>query len=495
MDNFAHFSLSSVAENGMLPFHNSPSLSPSASPSMNGRIAGPIRRGSITTSRNGNNARLLGPFFCRWEDCMLCDHAFATGDAIWRHIETEHLSSRLQAVGSAEPSASGLTCRWVGCDEVRPSLFRLKSHMKKHLDWRPFGCELCDERFKHRGDQKKHLARKHPDATPLRPRAGRSTASRVKEERERRLSIPEDDFSCIPPSQPCDAMPEYSFTHSAPPTFSGPLAPPPALSDYAFTAVSAASPISAPMAPNGMNDHRSSLMTMMEAAGHFAMSPDFSSMNQPGHGYQQFCTGSLPNGPNGSYIGQSARQVCAFVPLTWTAAFIPVRVFLLNIGDKRCVCLRDTETQSPSMDDHYYQAQRPSMVANNTMNANGGDGASFSELVQGDNAFDNVSHWLPLLEGKIAMSSSSDSDDSDNVSVKSLGSTVSANSFDHPLFSSTNMPSPMIYGKCDPAYNPLSQANFPIMPSSARKLPTMLQPMTTTTTTVHHHHHHHAHLQ
>ncbi|RKP25604.1 hypothetical protein SYNPS1DRAFT_28667 [Syncephalis pseudoplumigaleata] len=318
MDNFTHFSLPSVGESGVFALHHgSPSLSPAGSPAINGRIVGPIRRGSITTSRNGNNARLLGPFFCRWEDCLLCEHAFPTGDAIWRHIETEHLSSRLQAVGSSEPNTGGLTCRWVGCDEVRPSLFRLKSHMKKHLDWRPFGCEHCDERFKHRGDQKKHLARKHPDAAPLRPRGSRGTGARAKEERERRHSVPEEEFNggiCSssingsgsnshgslppppPPPQPCETMPEYPFTHSAPPTFPGPIAPPPALSDYAFTAVSSASgaPMSAPMmqpslsgSSNVSSDHRSSLMSMMEAAGHFAMPADFSAISQPAHGYQQ----------------------------------------------------------------------------------------------------------------------------------------------------------------------------------------------------------------
>jgi hypothetical protein len=119
----------------------------------------PIHRSGISsTSRNGGSNQILGPFFCRWEGCPMTGCQFPTGDAIWRHLETTHFNARSRR-------DDGLMCRWSGCDEVRPSLFRLKSHMRKHLDWRPFGCQLCDERFKHRGDQKKHLARKHANAT------------------------------------------------------------------------------------------------------------------------------------------------------------------------------------------------------------------------------------------------------------------------------------------------------------------------------------------
>lgn len=122
----------------------------------------PMRRGGVaSTSRNGGSNRILGPFLCRWEGCPMVGRPFPTGDAIWRHLETTHFNARSR-------KDDGLMCRWSGCDEVRPSLFRLKSHMRKHLDWRPFGCQFCDERFKHRGDQKKHLVRKHPDAPNMR---------------------------------------------------------------------------------------------------------------------------------------------------------------------------------------------------------------------------------------------------------------------------------------------------------------------------------------
>ncbi|KAI8058300.1 hypothetical protein BDF22DRAFT_664893 [Syncephalis plumigaleata] len=264
-----------------------------------------------------------------------------------------------------------------------------------------------------------------------------------------------------PPPQSCDTMPEYPFTHSAPPTFSGPIAPPPALSDYAFTAVSAASPMGAPLVQNGLGDHRNSLMSMMEAAGHFSMSPDFSSISQqPTHGYQQLV--NHPGPLTFHYHNLNDTPVSAPVPCPTD----PMAHILVNPQDSS-----NYKSESPTIQ-HYQPSSLPRPLAMS-------GSASFSELVQADNSFDNASNWLPLLEGKLA---TSDSDDSDAVSVRSLGSAVSAHSFDHPIFSHHNLPSPVMYGKCDPAYSPLAHVNFPIMSGSARKMANMLHPITTTVT-------------
>jgi hypothetical protein len=269
-----------------------PPRSMSTSPSMKNRITGPIRRGSITTSRNGNNSRLLGPFFCRWRGCRMMDHPFVTGDAIWRHMETEHFSVRSPSASGVTEASGGLSCGWIGCDEVRPSLFRLKSHMKKHLDWRPFGCELCDERFKHRGDQKKHLMRKHPDA-PQHLTAARPRTPRIIEQDESQTKSNVHEFDHVSPIPTTTISPAYPVQ----PSFPAAIPPPPALSDYAFsshmtspsaTSLSSAGAIpltsyaypspcsSTQSASDLVNGQRDPLTTMMVSPGHLAFTPSFS---------------------------------------------------------------------------------------------------------------------------------------------------------------------------------------------------------------------------
>ncbi|RKP05856.1 hypothetical protein THASP1DRAFT_25719 [Thamnocephalis sphaerospora] len=284
MNHFAPFSMTANPTDGLL--HAQRSLS--VSPAMKSRSAGPIRRGSITTSRNGNNSRLLGPFFCRWRGCMLMDHPFPTGDAIWKHMETEHFSSRSQSAGVTEACSGGLTCGWIGCDEVRPSLFRLKSHMKKHLDWRPFGCDLCDERFKHRGDQKKHLVRKHPDASQhaiiSRPRT-----PRIAEEDEPQLKSEAHEFDHA------TSLSAMSPAYPVQPSFPAAIPPPPALSDYAFSSTMGSPTASMPSGGVPLGPYpsysscsstqsapdltvtRDPLTTMMVSPGQFAFAHDFGS--------------------------------------------------------------------------------------------------------------------------------------------------------------------------------------------------------------------------
>jgi hypothetical protein len=98
-----------------------------------------------------------GPFHCEWLGCSIAHHPFSTGMEIWEHLLEVHLKPL------ARNGLKSFGCRWGACREDRKSSFCLQSHMKRHLDWRPYGCEYCGDWFKHKCDHKKHVQRRHPD--------------------------------------------------------------------------------------------------------------------------------------------------------------------------------------------------------------------------------------------------------------------------------------------------------------------------------------------
>jgi hypothetical protein len=112
------------------------------------------RRSTSSTSSNGSNAsntqpnvaydrhtveaivarlREEGAFFCMWRNCQAARTVFKSGKLLWQHLCQQHLGS--------DPFQPGeYPCKWNDCQEKRHNLFCLKSHIKRHIDWRPYGC-------------------------------------------------------------------------------------------------------------------------------------------------------------------------------------------------------------------------------------------------------------------------------------------------------------------------------------------------------------------
>ncbi|RKP05857.1 hypothetical protein THASP1DRAFT_32314 [Thamnocephalis sphaerospora] len=118
---------------------------------------------SSANSSSAGGPHEEGPFFCKWRGCAASNRVFSNGADIWQHLVDTHLVQPARQDDKYQ-------CCWEECVLERRNLFCLKSHMKKHLDWRPYGCSYCFEWFKHRCDHKKHVSTSklyHPQSVEM----------------------------------------------------------------------------------------------------------------------------------------------------------------------------------------------------------------------------------------------------------------------------------------------------------------------------------------
>ncbi|KAI0218686.1 hypothetical protein L0F63_004408 [Massospora cicadina] len=55
-----------------------------------------------------------------------------------------------------------MDCRWANaCNYQTTEKKHLISHLRSHLDWRPFSCEICGARFKHEHEIRRHIDKLH----------------------------------------------------------------------------------------------------------------------------------------------------------------------------------------------------------------------------------------------------------------------------------------------------------------------------------------------
>ena len=76
--------------------------------------------------------------------CDECNRSFISRQGLINHKKLSH--------GSKEDC---FTCNF--CDKIFPTRAQLTRHMKVHSNDRPYVCELCNKRYKHKQDLKFHM--------------------------------------------------------------------------------------------------------------------------------------------------------------------------------------------------------------------------------------------------------------------------------------------------------------------------------------------------
>ena len=83
---------------------------------------------------------------CQWQSCKF--ECFQAKD-LFDHIVKAHVNP----LGTQK---NDRMCRWDNCQTVVKRRHHMISHMRIHVDYKPFPCAYCDQRFKWRHDAKRH---------------------------------------------------------------------------------------------------------------------------------------------------------------------------------------------------------------------------------------------------------------------------------------------------------------------------------------------------
>ncbi|OMJ09438.1 pH-response transcription factor [Smittium culicis] len=87
-------------------------------------------------------------FLCKWEGCE--NNTFTDIDIMYSHLTNDH-------VGRKTKGNLCLTCKWENCGHSFTKRDHITSHVKIHIPYKPFPCQLCNRPFKRAQDLKKHL--------------------------------------------------------------------------------------------------------------------------------------------------------------------------------------------------------------------------------------------------------------------------------------------------------------------------------------------------
>ncbi|OLY80430.1 pH-response transcription factor pacC/RIM101 [Smittium mucronatum] len=87
-------------------------------------------------------------YICKWEGCEY--EPFTDIDIMYSHLTSEH-------VGRKTKGNLCLTCKWQSCGHSFTKRDHITSHVKIHIPYKPFPCQICNRPFKRAQDLKKHL--------------------------------------------------------------------------------------------------------------------------------------------------------------------------------------------------------------------------------------------------------------------------------------------------------------------------------------------------
>ncbi|KAL6608893.1 hypothetical protein U3516DRAFT_799795 [Neocallimastix sp. 'constans'] len=94
------------------------------------------------------------------KDDKACNIEFESAEFLYKHLCDDH-------VGRKANNNLCLTCHWNNCNFTKNKRDHITSHLRKHISFKPFVCQICERAFKRPQDLKKHKIVHEEDRTKL----------------------------------------------------------------------------------------------------------------------------------------------------------------------------------------------------------------------------------------------------------------------------------------------------------------------------------------
>ena len=84
---------------------------------------------------------------CKWETCQ---EQYDSAKALFEHVTETHIN----IMGTQKFTRE---CKWDGCDSKVERRHHLVSHVRIHVNFKPFVCQYCGKSYKWAHDSKRHV--------------------------------------------------------------------------------------------------------------------------------------------------------------------------------------------------------------------------------------------------------------------------------------------------------------------------------------------------
>lgn len=106
---------------------------------------------------------------CQWKGCSL---EFTSPELLYHHLCQDH-------VGRKSQKNLQLNCQWGDCQTKTVKRDHITSHLRVHVQLKPFACSTCNKKFKRPQDLKKHLKVHNEELSLLKKKRGPKPSNKL----------------------------------------------------------------------------------------------------------------------------------------------------------------------------------------------------------------------------------------------------------------------------------------------------------------------------
>jgi len=87
---------------------------------------------------------------CKW---LACNDNFLNDSDVLKHIINDHVKNQKKR----------FICEWNNCNKIHKRREHLKAHIRRHNSYKSYYCCLCNNKYKHNSDIRRHIIRTHKE--------------------------------------------------------------------------------------------------------------------------------------------------------------------------------------------------------------------------------------------------------------------------------------------------------------------------------------------